>query len=484
MEPGTSGHHVSYAIGSYIPWPANQEKGQGHLTVSPVKALQCSRELRTQESRQNFSDRKGRGNTFEALVGVVVVIEEWITILEWSCDCLDTDHQRASIGGGGRWWRPTLRDRGGVIARGGVVTYRGVASRPIVVAQSTLLMEKTSPTTLIPGCYIVATVFSDAIVPLQYFRRCYSVATFAIVIRLQYFAAPTVSRTMVFPLLHGLAEDPMSLEATLSSSLQTSSTTTPICSEGMVSSNSRGSNLGIVLPTTSFLGDNLVTVGDSIQGPVMNSNPLPMGGKSLGFRILVPLFRSPLTQVRVRFYDLSWEYWHPKIIFDLARGIGVPLRLDKATIDGDFRHYARVLVDVDMSALLPSSVLLERDDFHSSFISVEYENLPSFCSICSSIGHLPGSYHWNKSKVPTASAGKSSNLMAEVSVEGTAFQPVRPRTFIDCCGSISIPLSGAHSIQQDDRCIVRDEINSSRDMRLESSLSNSLAELHFIADSS
>ncbi|KAK3193655.1 hypothetical protein Dsin_024965 [Dipteronia sinensis] len=420
---------------------------------------------------------------------------------------------------------------------------------------------------------------------------------------------------MVSPLLHGLTEDPMSLGAALSSSPQTSSTTASICGEGTVSSNSRGCSLGIVLPTTSSLGDNLVTVGDStigsksytdllkaphasVQSFPMTSPPSKKGGfVSFGLMrllinpdlsyakmllsdvwfLLVPwvpdfnpsLQNSTNANVWVRFYDLSWEYWHPKIIFYLARGIGVPLRLDKATIDGDFWHYVRVVVDVDMSALLPSSFLLERDEFHSSFISVKCENLPSFCSICFSVEHLPGSCHWNKSKVPTASMEKSSPPMAEVSVEETAFQPIPSRSskmvyrpidmtvqeisvfnaiaaiyqdlgpidlvvvhqlatlghsFIpssESClinssddshsgpsstvvGWISIPLSGSPYVQrvcnvlprvrvsiasygptiQNDRRIVRDEINPSRDMRSESSLSNSQAELHFIADSS
>ncbi|KAK2648625.1 hypothetical protein Ddye_016114 [Dipteronia dyeriana] len=58
--------------------------------------------------------------------------------------------------------------------------------------------------------------------------------------------------------------------------------------------------------------------------------------------------------VWVRFYDLSWEYWLSKIVSDLARGIGVPLRLDRATVK-------------------------------------------AFCSTCSSIGHLPNACRWNKS---------------------------------------------------------------------------------------
>ena len=55
---------------------------------------------------------------------------------------------------------------------------------------------------------------------------------------------------------------------------------------------------------------------------------------------------------------------------------------------GIFEHFARVLVDIDVSTVPPSSLLLERDDSHSSFILVEYENLPAFCSTCSSIGHF------------------------------------------------------------------------------------------------
>ncbi|KAK3198787.1 hypothetical protein Dsin_022202 [Dipteronia sinensis] len=82
---------------------------------------------------------------------------------------------------------------------------------------------------------------------------------------------------------------------------------------------------------------------------------------------------------------------------EVSRGIGVPLPLDRATMEGDFRHFARVMVDIDLSIVPTSSLLLERDDSHSSFISVEYENLLAFCSTGSSIGHFPNSCHWNKS---------------------------------------------------------------------------------------
>ncbi|KAI9173447.1 hypothetical protein LWI28_001523 [Acer negundo] len=143
------------------------------------------------------------------------------------------------------------------------------------------------------------------------------------------------------------------------------------------------------------------------------------------------LQKSIIAQVRVRFFDPLWEYWHPKIISDLARGIGVSMRLDKATSDGDFGYNARVLVDVDVSSVLPTLVMLEMDEFHSSFIAVEYENLPAFCSMCSCICHLPSSCHWNKSsKVPLSSSTKSTqDIAGDSRVFGDGgFQPIRTRS--------------------------------------------------------
>ncbi|KAK3198364.1 hypothetical protein Dsin_021779 [Dipteronia sinensis] len=158
-------------------------------------------------------------------------------------------------------------------------------------------------------------------------------------------------------------------------------------------------------------------VPDSGTGPIQSSEPLVQGGKSLAglfksspvenlpvplpskkrgyvFVLVDPaayqarlelcrnaiigcvvlssdfnpsLQKSTNAHVWVRFFDLSWEYWHPKLISDLATGIEVPLRLDKATSDWNFGHFARVLVDVDVLYVLPTLVLLERDEFHSCY---------------------------------------------------------------------------------------------------------------------
>ncbi|KAF3433531.1 hypothetical protein FNV43_RR24633 [Rhamnella rubrinervis] len=40
-----------------------------------------------------------------------------------------------------------------------------------------------------------------------------------------------------------------------------------------------------------------------------------------------------------------------KVLFDLTRGIGVPLRIDNATLSGNFGHFAWVLMDVDLAGI-------------------------------------------------------------------------------------------------------------------------------------
>ena len=62
------------------------------------------------------------------------------------------------------------------------------------------------------------------------------------------------------------------------------------------------------------------------------------------------------------------------------------MKFDKATTNGNYGHYARVLVDVDFTETLPENFLVEKVR-KSFFIDVVYENLSLFYTICSNIGH-------------------------------------------------------------------------------------------------
>jgi len=62
------------------------------------------------------------------------------------------------------------------------------------------------------------------------------------------------------------------------------------------------------------------------------------------------------------------------------------LTIDEATQNKRFGLFARILIDVDLSEKLFENVVVEREG-HALSIKVEYENLPSFCHHCRTIGH-------------------------------------------------------------------------------------------------
>lgn len=91
-------------------------------------------------------------------------------------------------------------------------------------------------------------------------------------------------------------------------------------------------------------------------------------------------------QCWVRLYDLPKEYWRPRILFEIASAIGTPISINEVTQKRVFGHYARVLVDFDLTAEPVKDILVEREKY-AFYIGVDYEKLPPFCNFCHSIGH-------------------------------------------------------------------------------------------------
>jgi len=83
------------------------------------------------------------------------------------------------------------------------------------------------------------------------------------------------------------------------------------------------------------------------------------------------------------------------IIFAIASCLGTPLRLDaetsKCPLERSFGHFARVLIDIDLSANIRHKLWVEREGY-AFLVNVVYENLPLFCSQCHNIGHGFSSY--------------------------------------------------------------------------------------------
>ncbi|XP_045831223.1 uncharacterized protein LOC123922559 [Trifolium pratense] len=104
-------------------------------------------------------------------------------------------------------------------------------------------------------------------------------------------------------------------------------------------------------------------------------------------------------QVWIRISGLAQEYWRKNIIFAIVSSIGTPIYVDantsKSVFERSFGHYARILVDVDLSVQLRYQLLVERKGF-AFFVEIEYENLPDFCDYCKHIGHNNANCKQNK----------------------------------------------------------------------------------------
>ncbi|KAK9904621.1 hypothetical protein M0R45_000539 [Rubus argutus] len=97
--------------------------------------------------------------------------------------------------------------------------------------------------------------------------------------------------------------------------------------------------------------------------------------------------RNTNAQVWVKFWNLGLEFWEPRTLFEIASGVGVPVKIDPNTLDRKFGLFARVLVDVDLSSDLPVELVVRRKNGESIAQGVEYEQLPDICSHCGNVGH-------------------------------------------------------------------------------------------------
>ena len=96
--------------------------------------------------------------------------------------------------------------------------------------------------------------------------------------------------------------------------------------------------------------------------------------------------RQTHTQVWIRLWELPQEYWMERTLYEIAGAVGTPLLIDNVTRNKLYGHYARILVDLDLSKKIFFEVLVEREGFAFP-VDIEYEGLPDFCTHCHNIGH-------------------------------------------------------------------------------------------------
>ncbi|GAU22855.1 hypothetical protein TSUD_282220 [Trifolium subterraneum] len=161
----------------------------------------------------------------------------------------------------------------------------------------------------------------------------------------------------------------------------------------------KGEQISIKITETEYLAG-----VDDCQNVLHGRFTLPKGSS--------PVRMQDLKEKILKFWKTN-EQW--SMVF-----LGCPLALDEATKKRTFGHFARILIDVDLSSNLHERILVERNDF-DFYADVEYENIPPFCNSCQIIGHSV-----NNCKFQTPRATTSSTTMNKPKVKPNTSNVEKP----------------------------------------------------------
>lgn len=73
-------------------------------------------------------------------------------------------------------------------------------------------------------------------------------------------------------------------------------------------------------------------------------------------------------------------------LFEIANGVDTPLLIDGVSKKRPFGHYARILVDIDLSKRIFEEVMVEQEGY-PFYVNIVYDRLSELCSRCFTIGH-------------------------------------------------------------------------------------------------
>ncbi|CAN0918881.1 hypothetical protein LINGRAHAP2_LOCUS31139 [Linum grandiflorum] len=111
------------------------------------------------------------------------------------------------------------------------------------------------------------------------------------------------------------------------------------------------------------------------------------------------------TMVWIQLPDLPIKYYHPNAVMRIARKIGSPVRVDRATEEGARAKYARVCIDLDLT-----KALLPKYKIDGIKYLVVYEGLKDLCTSCGRYGAPTHSCQCQNPVTKTAAWDESTNI--------------------------------------------------------------------------
>lgn len=91
--------------------------------------------------------------------------------------------------------------------------------------------------------------------------------------------------------------------------------------------------------------------------------------------------------VWIRLEGLPLYFWEEDILWMIAAEFGGPVQIDDFTLSRSRSQYARVCIELDLTAPLKTGTLIGSSDDDLFTQLVSYENLPAICYHCARLGH-------------------------------------------------------------------------------------------------
>lgn len=89
----------------------------------------------------------------------------------------------------------------------------------------------------------------------------------------------------------------------------------------------------------------------------------------------------------IKFPGLDFKYWSPKGLSKIGSLVGKPMMVDQNIEIKNGLHFARLLVEVKMSAVLPDIVVFRTDKWLLMKQKVTDDWKPSLCNFCKNYGY-------------------------------------------------------------------------------------------------